>query len=90
MADQLRERFPRLAKLMDGAENDVLAYMAFHPNHWTKVSSTNPLEWVIGEIKRQTDVAQIFPDDDAVARLVGALVLEQNDEWCVGRRYMSL
>lgn len=90
VADQLRDRFPRLARLMDGAEDDVLAYMAFHPDHWTRISSTNPLERVIGEIKRRTDVVQIFPNDDAIVRLVGALLLEQNDEWTVGRRYMSL
>jgi transposase-like protein len=90
VTDGLRERFERLAKAMDAAEDDVLAYMTFHPDHWTRISSTNPLERLIGEIKRRTDVVGIFPNEAAIVRLVGALMLEQNDEWAVGRRYMSL
>jgi putative transposase len=90
ITDALRERFPRLAELMDGARDDVLAYMAFPREHWPQIASTNPLERLNGEIKRRSDVIGIFPNDRAVVRLVGALMLEQNDEWAVSRRYMSL
>jgi putative transposase len=90
ITDALRERFPRLAELMDGARDDVLAYMAFPREHWPQIASTNPLERLNGEIKRRSDVIGIFPNTRAVVRLVGALMLEQNDEWAVSRRYMSL
>jgi len=90
VADALRDRFPRLAELMDGAREDVLAYMTFPREHWPQIASTNPLERLNGEIKRRADVVGIFPNDRAVVRLVGALMLEQNDEWAVSRRYMSL
>jgi hypothetical protein len=90
VADALRERFPKLAELMDGAREDVLAYMTFPREHWPQIASTNPLERLNGEIKRRADVIGIFPNDRAVVRLVGALMLEQNDEWAVSRRYMSL
>jgi transposase-like protein len=75
---------------MDGAREDVLAYMAFPREHWPQIASTNPLERLNGEIKRRADVVGIFPNDRAIIRLVGALMLEQNDEWAVSRRYMSL
>ena len=90
VAEALRERAPKLAALMDEAREDVLAYTAFPREHWPQISSTNPLERLNGEIKRRSDVVGIFPNDAAVVRLTGALMIEQNDEWVVGRRYMSL
>lgn len=90
VADALREKQPKLGALMDASRDDVLAYMDFPREHWPQIASTNPLERVNREIKRRADVVGIFPNDDAIVRLVGALMLETNDEWAVARRYMSL
>jgi putative transposase len=90
VADALRVKDDRLGAFMDASREDVLTYMDYPKEHWAQIASTNPLERLNKEIKRRADVVGIFPNDAAIIRLVGALMLEQSDEWAVSRRYFSL
>jgi transposase-like protein len=85
----MRARWPKAAEVVAEAENDVLAYMSFPEEHWTRIYSTNPLERLNKEVKRRTNVVGIFPDGASVIRLVGAVLMETSDEWQIGRRYFS-
>jgi len=86
----MQRRWPKAAELLAQAEDDILAYMAFPAELWTRIYSTNPLERLNKEVKRRTNVVGVFPDGGSVMRLVGAVLLEIADEWQVGRRYFSL
>lgn len=90
VADQLRARWPKLGALMDESETDVLAYMTFPAPHRTKLHSVNPLERLNKEVKRRSDVVGIFPNEGSILRLIGAVLLEQNDEWQLQARYMQV
>jgi putative transposase len=87
----MQSRWPQAAEVLERAEDDVLAYMAFPQKHWTRIYSTNPLERLNKEVKRRTNVVGVFPDQPAVIRLVGAILMETDDEWqAADRRYFSL
>ncbi len=91
VADRLEPGFPDVAALLIAASEDLLAFSAFPVKHWKKIWSTNPLERVNKEIKRRADVIGIFPNEAAVTRLTGAILLEIHDEWAVDtRRYLPL
>jgi putative transposase len=85
----LEQTTPKVARLLEAAEDDLLAFMGFPSEHWRKLRSTNPLERVNREIGRRSDVVGIYPNDAALIRLAGSLLIEQNDEWLVMRRYLS-
>jgi len=90
IADLFRDRWSRLAAFMDASEHDVLAYMDFPARHRTKLHSTNPLERLNKEVKRRADVVGIFPNEEAIVRLIGAVLLEINDDWVIQSRYMQI
>ena len=89
VAAALEQTAPKVARLLLEAEEELLSFMAFPKEHWSKLRSTNPLERVNREIGRRSDVVGIYPNDAALVRLAGSLLIEQNDEWLVGRRYLS-
>ena len=90
VADQFRPRWPKLSAFMDASEHDVLAYMGFPAQHRQKLHSTNTVERLNKEVKRRADVVGIFPCEAAIVRLIGAVLLEANDEWATQTRYMQL
>jgi len=89
VAAGLEKRFPKAAKVLLDVEEDILAFMVFPQEHWRQIYSTNPLERLNKEVKRRTDVVGIFPNRASAMRLAGAVLMEQDDEWAVGKRYFS-
>jgi len=87
--ERLQKPLPKAAELLEEAEEDLLAFYSFPRDHWPKLRSTNRLERVNREIGRRTDVVGIFPNDKALIRLAASVIIEQNDEWLVGHRYLS-
>ena len=90
VADQLRQKWPKLAAFIDDSESDVLSYLDFPEPHRSKLHSTNPLERLNKEVERRADVVGIFPNEAAIVRLIGAVLLEQNDEWQLQHRYLQV
>jgi hypothetical protein len=90
VADQLRPKWPKLAGFIDDSETDVLSHLDFPEQHRSKLHSTNPLERLNKEVKRRADVVGIFPNEASIIRLIGAVLLEQNDEWQLQHRYMQV
>lgn len=86
----MRPRWPKLADFITDGEADVLAYMTFPSQHRTKLHSTNPLERLNKEVKRRADVVGIFPNEESIVRLIGAVLLEANDDWQLQHRYMQI
>ena len=90
LTDQFRQEWPKLAVFIDDSETEVLSYLDFPEPHRSKLHSTNPLERLNKEVKRRADVVGIFPNEAAIIRLIGAVLLEQNDEWQLQHRYMQV
>ena len=85
-----RQKWPKLAAFIDDSETEMLSYLDFPEPHRSKLHSTNPLERLNKEVKRRADVVGIFPNEAAIIRLIGAVLLEQNDEWQLQHRYMQV